>query len=350
MSIYDSQIYFQDLDIAINSIVRREELKGKSVLITGATGTIGSFIVDMLMRYNAVDSADITIYVSGRDLSKLSERFSGIKTDKLIYVQYNIKDDTMFDYPIDYIIHAAGNAHPAAFNGDPVGTMVGNVKGTYSLLEYAKTHNTKRFLYVSSGEVYGRGETTIEGFKEEYSGYVNPLSPRSCYPLSKRAVENLCVSYTKQYGLETVIARPCHTYGPGITKSDSRANAQFFRNAVNGEDIVLKSAGTQLRSYCYVADCASAILTILLNGEVGEAYNTANSNARVTIADFAKVIAETVGKEVVFLLPNDYDLANRTPIDKQVLCCRKIESLGWKGQYSIEDGVKHTIDILKEMV
>lgn len=198
---------------------------------------------------------------------------------------------------VDYVVHAAGNAHPTTFNRDPVGTIWGNIKGTYNLLEYCKSCKGKRFLYVSSGEVYGQGDLSVEEFEEKYAGYIDILSPRSCYPSSKRAVENLCASYYSQYGLETLIVRPCHTYGPGITMTDSRANAQFFRNVLNGEDIVMKSAGTQLRSYNYVADCASAILTVLFNGEAGQAYNIANPKVRITIAQLADIIAKKSGRK-----------------------------------------------------
>jgi nucleoside-diphosphate-sugar epimerase len=252
----------------------------------------------------------------------------------------------MFDFPADYIIHAGGNAHPAAFQTDPVGTMIGNIFGTHSLLEYGRTHGTKRLLYVSSGEVYGQMDPDLDEFEENDCGYVDSTSPRSCYPASKRAAENLCASYWKQYGLETVIVRPCHTYGPTITDSDSRATAQFFRNALHGEDIVLKSAGTQLRSYCYAADCASAIMTVLACGESGQAYNSANPEDKITIAGLAETIAEAAGRNVIFAESDATDLAQRTPITKQVLSSKKLEALGWRGRYSTKEGVEHTLRIL----
>lgn len=245
-----------------------------------------------------------------------------------------------------YIIHAAGNAHPAAFNGDPVGTIVGNVNGTYVLLEYARKYGIKRFCYISSGEVYGQGDLTLDSFSEDYNGYLDSMSPRSCYPMSKRAAETLCISYTKQYGLETVIVRPCHTYGPGMTESDNRANVQFIRNVLNGEDIILKSAGTQMRSYCYIADCASAIISCLVKGETAQAYNSANVNARITIAGLAEVVAECAGRKVVFMNPDSIEAANQSPIAKQVLNTEKIEGLGWKGRYSVRKGIMHTLEIL----
>lgn len=346
MSIYESSTYCADLKQAIKNSIGLEILKGKSVLITGATGTIGSFLADMLIEYNKT-GAGIVIYVAGRSIKRLKERFECANTSYINYVEHDVMKKINFEFTVDYIIHAGGNAHPVAFNSDPVGTIVGNILGTYNLLEYSKNNGVKRFCYVSSGEVYGQGDVSLEAFDENYSGYLDQMSPRSCYPTSKRTAETLCASFSKQYGLETVIVRPSHTYGPGITGSDSRANVQFIRNVLNGDDIVLKSAGSQLRSYNYIADCASAIYTVLIKGNSGEAYNIANPNVRITIAELAQIIAICAGRKVVFENPTALDIANRTPIAKQVLDTEKIEKLGWKSVYSAEMGVKHTLDILQ---
>ena len=346
MSLYDSKTYIKDLNTAIKATIKIEQVKGKSILITGATGTIGSFLVDMLLEYNK-QNADVTIWAAGRNLEKLSTRFDENKTEKLKYVEYDLLKPISFNFEVDYIIHAAGNAYPVAFNTDPVGTIVGNVNGTYMMLEYARTHGTKRFCYISSGEVYGQGNLKLDSFDENYSGYLDITSPRSCYPASKRTAETLCASYSKEYGLETIIVRPCHTYGPGMTMGDNRANVQFVRNVLNGVDIILISAGTQLRSYCYIADCASIILTVLINGESGQAYNSANSSARITIAGLADKIAKNEGKKVVYENPNDDDLANRSPIEKQVLNTSKVEALGWSGKFSVDKGISHLLAIMR---
>jgi nucleoside-diphosphate-sugar epimerase len=347
MNFYKSATYLSDLETAAANSVGLSQLDGASILVTGATGTIGSFLVDLLILHNKKRHLGIKIYATSRSLKRLKDRFDAAKTDDLIYVEHDICKPISFDFPVDFVIHAAGNAHPSAFCNDPVGTIWGNISGSYNLLEYARTHGAKRFLYLSSGEVYGQGDLSLDAFDETYSGAVDPTAPRSCYPASKRAAENLCASYTAQFGLETVISRPCHTFGAGMTDTDSRATAQFFRNALKNEDIVLKSAGNQLRSYCYVADCASALLTILTCGKSGEAYNIANPNARITIAGLAEIIAKTAGKKVIFAEPDAVDLARRTPIAKQVLNSEKLQKLGWNGGFSIEKGVQHTLSILK---
>lgn len=348
MYLYNSKIYSNDLQKAIDNTLEVEKLKGASVMITGAGGLIGSFIVDMLLEYNKTENANVDIYALGRSSKRLEDRFSDVVTDKLHFVTHDVNEKPEFDFQVDYIIHAASNAYPAVFNSDPVGTILSNVVGTNYLLEYAKNHNAKRFLFVSSGEVYGQCDPSLTAFKEDLSGYVDPTQARSCYPASKRAAENLCVSYTKQYGLDTVIVRPCHTYGPSATKSDNRANAQFVNNAVAGEDIVMKSAGLQMRSYCYVADCAAALLSVLLCGESCEAYNIANRDARVTIADFAREVAKAAGQKVVFEEPDELAKAQQTNISYAVLDSDKLYSLGWNGIYTVENGVKNTVDIMKE--
>ena len=230
MKFYQTKTYNEDVKTALNRIVNIDHLNGANILITGATGTIGSFITDVLLKY--AQNTNLKVYVAGRNIVNLHERFPNA-----IPLEYDLNRTITFSDNFQYIIHAAGNAHPAAFVTDPVGTIVGNIESTLNLLDYLKNHHGNRFVYISSGEVYGQGNPSVNTFDESYSGYVDNLNSRFCYPISKRATENLCASYSKQYGIETIIVRPCHTYGPNITPSDNRAHAQFFRSALNNEKI-----------------------------------------------------------------------------------------------------------------
>lgn len=347
MHITDSDIYLGDLDAVIKGTDAAGVLGTKRVMVTGAGGMLGSFIVDVLLRLNDLNGTGVQVYATGRNVERLKERFGDRKD--IVYIRHDLMESLHADIYPHYVIHAAGNSDPRAFNADPAGTMMGNVGGTYELLRLAKEQSCTRFLYVSSGEVYGQGSPDADSYDENYSGYVDPVSVRSCYPMSKRAAENLCVSYGAEYGLETVIVRPCHIYGPTYKDSDSHAYVQFLKNALAGHDIVMKSAGTQTRSYIYVADCAAGILTALIRGENGQAYNIANPDSVVSIARLAQTIADTAGVRVVYNEPDDKDIRDRSPILRQVLDADKLTGIGFKPSYSIDKGIEHTYRILKDI-
>lgn len=346
--LFNNELYKEDLRSLLNIDISLEKLMGSKILITGATGMIGSFIVDLLMHYNEVTNYDINIFAMSRKKESLAKRFkTHMRKSNFHIIEHDVNFPLTCNYVFDYIIHAASNAYPQAFSTDPVGTIMGNIWGTYNLLEYARQNNTRRLLFVSSGEVYGQGTAEINSFEESYNGYVDSTNPRSCYPNGKRAAETLCASFTKQYEIDTVIARPCHTYGPTATLKDNRVSAQFINNILSDNDIVLKSQGLQLRSYCYVADCASAILTILLEGQTGQAYNIANTNSNITIREMAELIAKISGKKVIFDLPDEIEKSGYNPVTQSVLNANKLEGLGWSAKYNMEKGLVQTIEILE---
>lgn len=347
MNINQSCTYISDLDTSLSHVIGIEKLYNTSVLITGATGTIGSYLSDMLIRFDQKEHANLKLYLAGRDLEKLRGLYGSSENAQLVL--YNMENPPEWNMDVDFIIHGAGNAYPAAFDQYPVETIMGNVNSTFHLLEFLKKKKGKRLLYVSSGEIYGRSDDAKRIFEENFSGYLDITSPRSCYPLSKRMTENLCVSYAKEYGLETVIVRPCHTYGPCITSSDNRAHAQFINNALAKKDIILKSAGMQLRSYNYVGDCAAALLSVLLQGNNGETYNLADPESVLTIAQLAKLVAETAGCRLVYGVPTTGDIMQRSPILNQVLDTKKIENLGWRPAFCVKEGISHTLTIRREL-
>ena len=292
MSLYDSRLYMEDIRLVANCNYKWEMLKGKSVAISGGTGMIGSFIVDVLMHQNDVMNLDTHIYVLGRSREKAGNRFGKyMACDKFHFISHDINEPLDIDlfvdlnnmhmdsmrimhditdreqFGIDYIIHAASNTHPAAYAGDPIGTISANVFGTKYLLDFAAKAGCKRFVFLSSVEIYGENRDDTDKFCEDYLGYIDCNTLRAGYPESKRTGEALCQAYMKQCGLDIVIPRLSRTYGPTMLMSDTKAISQFILKGAHGGDIVLKSEGTQLYSYAYAADAASAIIKLMLEGE-----------------------------------------------------------------------------------
>lgn len=320
-----------------------ENLSRCNILVTGATGLIGGCLVEALMMN---PNRDYHVYASGRNEERARLRFKEYSNEaRFHFVKYDVLEPLVCDVNFDYIIHAASNGSPNFFANNPVEVMKSNLYGVTNLMEYGLVHGMKRMLYVSSGEIYGEGDGSV--FDEVYSGYVDCTKPRSCYPSSKRAAETLCVCYATEYGSDVVIARPCHTYGPYFTESDSRVYAQFIRNVLRDEDIVMKSTGEQFRSWCYVVDCVSALLHILLKGDSCEAYNVADENSNITIKQLADIIALIGGRSVVLDLPSDWELRGFNPVKKSVFSTEKLHSLGWKINGTIQNKLEATIEECK---
>lgn len=319
-----------------------EMLNGCNILVTGATGLIGSCIVEVLMSRS---SKDYHVYASGRNEQRAKTLFSEYDNNPHFhFLKYDVLTSLEGCTNFHYIIHAASNASPNYFVANPVEIIKANILGVSNLLDYGSQHNLRRFLFVSSGEIYGEGDGRV--FTEDYSGYVDNMSPRSCYPSSKRAAETLCVSYSQEYGIETVIARPSHTYGPSFTDSDNRVYAQFIRNVSNDEDIVMKSTGMQYRSWCYVVDCVSALLYILLKGENRQAYNIADESSNLTIKELAEMVAAIGGKKVIVNESTDTEKAGYNVVTKSIFSTNKIKSLGWKVKGTMFVKMQKTIDCI----
>lgn len=317
--------YSQDILKASNIDVPWETLSGSNILVTGATGLIGSCIIEVLMAH---EQRNYNVFAMGRNSERMNKLFSKFMSkDGFHAIIGDVTEELKYDLPFHFIIHAASCAAPLDFSSHPVEVMKANILGVSNLIEYGLRHELRRFLYVSSGEVYGEGDGRI--FTEEYSGYVDSTSPRSCYPSSKRAAETLCVSYSAEYGTDVVIARPCHIYGPKFTENDNRVYAQFIRNILNDEDIIMKSTGSQYRSWCYVVDCVTALLIILMRGERGQAYNIADQTSNISIKELAEMIANLAGKKVVIELPSNSEKAGYNVVSRSVYSTDKLQSLGW---------------------
>ena len=335
--------YERDLISACERLGDVEALRGATVLITGITGMIGACLADALTLLNDRQNLDMTVYGLSRNPGRMAGRFPGV-----ILRAADLSDPSADLPEADFIVHAASNTHPAAFSADPVGTMLGNLTGTHALLERLRVRGRGRLLFVSTGEIYGENPAVTEGFSETDFGRIDPMNPRSCYPESKRASETLCACYVRQYGVDALAARLSYVYGPTINESDSRASAQFLRRAVAGEDIVLKSEGAQVRSYTYVADAISGLLTLLLRGATGEAYNVADRGGTVSIREYAEALARLAGVQVRFELPSEQERRGYSVFTRAVQKPDKLEALGWRPGVDFETGLSHTLTACRE--
>ena len=316
-----------------------------AVLITGATGLIGSCLADAILLSNAERKTDFKVIALGRNEVKLKNRFSYAQND----IEYRVQD---INEPVsrrikpDIIFHAAGNADPVSYALYPVQTLLSCIYGTKNMLDLAEESDAT-MLFTSTFEVYGK----IDGndvYSENMSGVIDQTALRSCYPESKRNAELLVRCYVRQYGVSAVIARLCSIYGPTMQPNDSKAHAQFIRNGVGGENIVLKSAGSSRRTYCYVTDAIAGMLLILKKGKNGEAYNVSNEKSCASIAQVAHVIADICGREVVYDQPDEIESSGFSKPQNCILDNEKLRLLGFRGRYSLEEGLRETIEILKE--
>lgn len=348
MNLYDNTLYIEDIENVCSLDLPWEKLQDKSVLISGATGLVGSFLVDVLL------SKDIhcTVYALGRNEQKAKSRFSKwINNHSLVFIPYDINKPLEQDNLgiVDYVLHLASNTHPMQYSTDPIGTITTNIIGAQNMLEFAVKHQATRFAFTSSNEIYGENRGDVELFQEDYCGYINCNTMRAGYPESKRCGEALCQAYKAQKGLDIVIPRPTRSYGPTMLMSDTKAISQFIKKGIAGEDIVLKSAGTQYYSYQYMADTVAGLLTVLLCGENGEAYNIASENSDIMMRDLAAVIANIAGTNVVFEIPDAVEAAGYSTATKARLDGSKLKKLGWCPRYDIQNGMERTVKILRSL-
>ena len=333
----------EDLKYIAEYSLPYEKLKGKTVLITGATGLIGASLVRSLL---AIGNVKVIAFVRNRE--KAEKLYYGSKTQNLEFVVGDIVDKIELKEKVDYIFHCAAVTVSKTMVEKPVETLLISIEGTKNILELAREKHCESVVYVSSMEMYGAFEDGMN-ITEDKLGYIDPLKVRSNYPESKRLCENMCIAYLEEFNIPVKIARLAQTFGAGILPGENRVFAQFAKSAMKGENIVMHTRGYSEGNYCYTRDCMTGLLTILLKGKDGEAYNISNPESHTTIADMAKMVAEKIalGKiQVVFDIPesNVFGYAADT---KMKLNSDKLQSLGWKPEVSLEEAYRRMIDELR---
>lgn len=341
-------IYEDCMGVVNNSAIDWEKLWNKTVLITGATGLIGMSIVKSILHYNREKNAHISIVALVRNQKIASEIFQEYLLDgDLSFVVGDVTKDLSVQEEIDYIIHGASITSSSLFVEKPVETIMTAIIGTRNILELAKEKKVKSVVYMSSMEVYGT-PVNEKPLDEKNIGFLDPLAVRSSYSESKRMVENLCVSYQKEYSIPVKIIRLTQTFGPGVKRNDNRVFAEFARCALNGDNIVLQTEGLTKRMYLYTADAVSALLIVLLSGKNGEAYNAANTTSYCTIREMAELVCESFGNGKIEVVVNKNSGSNEkyNPFQEIFLDTSKIEKLGWKSTVDLKEMYERMIDAM----
>jgi len=318
----------------------------KRVLITGASGFLPAYMVETLLYLNHAHNMNVHITALVRNRDNFDKRFCHhLGNPNLTVLVQDVSAPIKLELPHHFIIHAASQASPKYYGVDPVGTLSANVLGTMQLLELARSHPVISFLYFSSGEVYG--ETQIVPTKEIDYGYIDPTIVRSCYAESKRMGENMCVSWHAQYQVPAKMVRPFHTYGPGMKLDDGRVYADFVSDILESRSIVVKSAGTASRAFCYLADATAGFFAVLLKGENGVSYNVGNDEAEINIMDLANLLANLYPEKQLKVI-KEYNPESmgylQSPITRNCPDISRINSLGWVPETNLAEGFKRTIE------
>src|SRR3989338_401870 len=347
-NIFMNSIIGQDLDYILSTDIPWTRLRNKTFLISGAAGFIASYIVRTLVKLNDQKHLNIKVIGIVRNKQKAKIKLADIiKIADFKLIIHDVCKPIIIREKIDIIIHAASLASPKYFNTNPVETLNANIFGTKNLLELAKEKKSDHFLFLSSGEVYGKLSKKQLPTNEKSYGYIDLLDVRSCYAESKRMGEAMSIAWNHQYKVPTKIVRLFHTYGPGISLDDGRVFADFAANIINNQNINLKSTGTAIRSFCYIADCVTGIFTVLFQGKNGDAYNIANDKGNTSIKNLAKLLVDIYPEKklkVIIKKRKKNDPYLRSPIQINDPDISKIKSLGWKPKYPLQTGFKRIID------
>lgn len=293
-----SKLTSRDLNIIVDSIKQEAKvLEGKTILVSGGAGFIGSYITAVLYLLNKnvfkkkCKVISIDNYITGSRKNFLIN----IKDKNFQLLSGDIRLPIITNEKVDYIIHAAGLASPYYYQKYPLETIESAVLGAKNLLELARLTKPESFLFFSSSEIYGDPDPKFVPTPETYAGHVSSVGPRACYDESKRLTETLCMTYKQIYGVPIKIIRPFNIYGPGMKHTDYRVIPTFVYNALKGKDLPVHDKGIQTRTFCYITDAIVAIFKVLISGKSGEVYNIGNDTPEIGIFELAQTITELLG-------------------------------------------------------
>jgi len=341
------EIIEEDLRQIATTTIEWTVFSEKTVFVTGANGFLPAYLVETLLfltNQGIIKNTKVLALV--RNIEKAKKRFKYYLNNKNIeFINQDVCDPITIDQKIDFIIHAASQASPKYYGIDPVGTLSANTLGTMNVLKLAQRNSIESFLYFSSSEVYGILEETKIPTTENDYGYLDPTNVRSCYAESKRMGENMCISWYNQFGIRIKIVRPFHIYGPCMGLDDGRVYADFVSDIVNNRDIIMKSDGRAMRTFCYLSDATIAFFLVLLSGKNGEAYNVGNPKCELSIIDLAQKLVELFPDKKLKVIKSENQSLGylKSTVLRNCPNLNKINSLGWMPKIDITNGFYKTV-------
>lgn len=352
MELLKNKAYITLLRKLIEDFSDWKEIEGKDVLISGASGMLGSLLIDALMLRNedVMPMRRNPVFATSRGAAAAKERFSRwIGREDFSFFSHDITEPLGgFNEKPELLIHAASTTHPVQYADEPINTILANILGVKNMLDVAAGAPGSRLLLMSSVEIYGENRGDVDYFDEKYCGFLDCNTLRAGYPEAKRVSESMCQAYIREKAVDAVIIRLPRCYGPTMKKSDTKAVSQFIKKGLAGEDIVLKSEGAQFYSYAFAADAVLGMLYVLARGSCGEAYNLADGGSDITLKELASLAAETAGTKVVFELPDAVERAGYSTATRAVMRGKKLRELGWSAKYDIGRGIKLTMELLRD--
>jgi nucleoside-diphosphate-sugar epimerase len=329
--------------------------RGARILVTGASGFFGSWLVETFHHANKTLGLNAQLVGVGAPTDNFAVQcphLLGLDGVMMVCADTRrLSADLRTELPgwcdrIDAVIHAAIHVDSPTYDRQPLPTLETGVMGTWEALELARTVNVGRFLFVSSGAVYGTQPPTTERLDEDHDCNLDSANHQSAYAEAKRIGETLCAGYLRQHGLPVTIARPFAFVGPHLPLDRHFAVGNFVRDALGGGPIVVQSDGAPLRSYLYAADLAVWLWTILARGTLGRPYNVGAERA-ISIREVAELVARIASSNIAVEVQG---LPEAGPPPRYIpSTARAQHELGLSQTVSLEEAVKRTVAWHKEM-